>query len=96
MPTELKEFWRWLLKKKLKDQYHYIVNSSGYGAKNLSINENKKPIEGTSSSRDSLSLPNYPKIDMLKIHDSIPMDSILEHVTESELSSVLNLGGNIE
>ncbi len=61
-----------------------------------SINEDKKPIEGTSSSRDSLSLPNYPKIDMLKIHDSIPMDSILEHVTESELSSVLNLGGNIE
>ena len=61
-----------------------------------SINENKKPIEGTSSSRDSLSLPNYPKIDMLKIHDSIPMDSILEHVTESELSSVLNLGGKIE
>ena len=29
------------LKKKLKDQYHYIVNSSGYGPKNSFKDENK-------------------------------------------------------
>ena len=33
---------------------------------------------------------------MLKIHNSIPMDDILERVTESELNSVLNLGDKIE
>ena len=30
------------LKKKLKNQYHYIVNSSGYGPKNSFTEENKK------------------------------------------------------
>ena len=30
------------LKKKLNGQYHYVVNASGYGAKNLFLNENKK------------------------------------------------------
>ena len=33
------------LKKKLKDKYHYIVNSSGYGAKNSTLSENQKILE---------------------------------------------------
>ena len=33
------------LKKKLKDRYHYVVNSSGYGAKKLSENEEKNILE---------------------------------------------------
>jgi len=54
--------------------------------------EQKNPIEGTTSSRVSLSLPNFPKINMLKIHSSITIDQILKNATESEFNSVLNFG----
>ena len=56
-----------------------------------SMNENKKLVEGTASSRDSVSLPHYPEINMLKIHNSIPIQHILESATDSELNSVLKL-----
>ncbi len=60
---------------------------------NLS-DEQKKSISGTTSSRISSHLPNFPKINMLKIHSGIPMDQILENITDSEFNSVLNFGDN--
>ncbi len=55
-------------------------------------NENNKSIEGTSSSRDELSLPHYPKINMLKFNSPIKFESLIQHVSESELNAVLNCG----
>ena len=57
-----------------------------------SIEESHSIIEGTTSSRMGLSLPNYPKINMLKIHAGIPLELILKNVSDSEIDSVLNLG----
>lgn len=47
-------------------------------------------IEGTTSSRRGLSLPNYPKINMLKIHNDIPLDLILKNMDDSEINGILN------
>lgn len=55
-------------------------------------NENIKALEGTSSSRDDPSLPHFPKVNMLKINHSIGLDSSIQHISESELSTVLNIG----
>jgi hypothetical protein len=56
-----------------------------------SIKEYSSSIEGTTSSRYSLSLPHYPKINMLKIHGVIPLELISNNINNSEINSVLNL-----
>jgi len=55
-------------------------------------NEHEKPIVGTSSSRDNITLPHFPKINMLKILGNIPTSPILKNISESEIDSVLNFG----
>lgn len=57
-----------------------------------SSTQNKKSIEGTSSSRDELSLPHFSKVNMLKINHTIQFDSFAQNVSESELNAVLKLG----
>ena len=57
-----------------------------------SSTKNKKAIEGTSSSRDELALPHFPKVNMLKINHAIQFDSIIQNVSEFELNSILKLG----
>ncbi|MCE2506236.1 MAG: hypothetical protein J4F36_07175 [Nitrosopumilaceae archaeon] len=52
--------------------------------------ENEKEVEGTYSSRDELSLPNFPKVNMLKIHPPIRFNSLVKNVSESELNAVIN------
>jgi hypothetical protein len=59
-----------------------------------SIKEHHSTIEGTTSSRMGLSLPSYPKINMLKIHNDLPLEQILKNIQDSEINSVLNLGDN--
>jgi len=58
----------------------------------MSSSEEKKVIEGSSSSRGEISLPHFSKVNMLKINHAIRTDSVLQHVSESELNSVLNIG----
>ena len=57
-----------------------------------SSTENKKSIEGTSSSRDELALPHFPKVNMLKINHTIQFDLFIQNVSESELDAVLKIG----
>ena len=54
--------------------------------------ENKKELEGSYSSRDELSLPNFPKINMLKINPPIKFNPLMQNVSESELNAVVNGG----
>ena len=57
-------------------------------------NEDEIPIAGTVSTRSmhSRSLPNFPRINMLKISDDISMLNVLEQITEHEFNSVLIFG----
>ena len=57
------------------------------------MDENKKLVEGTPIIK--IIVYHYhtiQKYNMLKIHNSIPMQHILESATDSELNSVLKLG----
>jgi hypothetical protein len=54
--------------------------------------EHKKELEGTYSSRGELSLPNFPKVNMLKIDPPIRFNSLMRNVSESELNAVVNSG----
>ena len=54
--------------------------------------ENKKELEGTYSSRDELSLPNFPKVNMLKINSTIRFNSLIQNVSDAELNTVVNNG----
>ena len=54
--------------------------------------ETKKELEGTYSSRDESSLPNFPKINMLKINSPIRFNSLIQNVSESEFDAVVNNG----
>jgi len=54
--------------------------------------KNKKELEGTYSSRDELSLPNFPKVNMLKINPPIRFNFLIQNVSESELNTVVNGG----
>ena len=55
-----------------------------------SSDEETKAIEGRQSSRGSASLPSHPRVNMLKINHEIQTQLILNHVSESELQSVIN------
>ena len=55
-------------------------------------NEDKKALEGTTSSRGERSLPNFPNVTMLKINHKINFNSIMSHVSNSELATIWNIG----
>ena len=44
----------------------------------------------------SRSLPNFPRVNMLKISDDISMLDVLEQITEHEFNSVLIFGDENE
>ena len=57
-----------------------------------SSDEETKAIEGLESARDEKSLPNFPKVSLLKINHMIQIDLVLKHVSEHELLGIINLG----
>ena len=57
-----------------------------------SSDEETKAIEGLESARDEKSLPNFPKVSLLKINHTIQIDLVLKHVSEHELLGIINLG----
>ena len=55
-----------------------------------SSDEETKAIEGLESARDEKSLPNFPKVSLLKINHMIQIKLVLNHVSERELEGVIN------
>ncbi len=52
--------------------------------------EETKAIEGGEGQHGEKALPNFPRVNMLKINHEIQTQLVLNHVSESELQSVIN------